>query len=293
MTNNTPNRNQEPEPVRPWFARLFRRPTPVTTPPIPEGEHILRLTQDLTAALSDAARWKGHADSYEQDRERAVEALAGRIRERDDAYGECALLLAWLAALHPATAVIAPGHDPEGTQVLYLVAGGWQMSWHIRPDEAEQFRHVPVVDVTDPRAQWDGHGTLQRRERIHNHVRLLALDAVADGPLTGVTGTADVPCERCKGTATDPEHSGVEHYGDNHPRPVPEPCADCQFPPPGTIAYRSRIGRMLRCLRHAPDWPAPGDFVEPVTSEDLPDGGTCTHPECGIDVLITQEQRSA
>ncbi|MFM9602715.1 hypothetical protein [Streptomyces turgidiscabies] len=187
MTNKTPNRNQEPEPVRPWFARLFRRPTPVATPPTSAGEHILRLTQDLTAALSDASRWKGHADSYEQDRERAVEALAGRIRERDDARHESALLLAWLAALHPSTAVIAPAHDPEGTQDLYLVAGGWQLSWPIRPGEAELFRHVAVVDVTDPLAQWDGHGTVQRRDRIRNHVRLLALDAVADGPLTGVT----------------------------------------------------------------------------------------------------------
>lgn len=186
MTNKTPNRNQEPEPVRPRFARLLRRrPTPVTPPPIPEGEHILRLTQDLTAALANAARWKGHADSYDQDRERAVEALSERIRQRDDARHECTLLLAWLTALHPATAVIAPAHDPEGTQVLYLVAGGWQMSWPIRPGEVELFRHVTVVDVTDPRAQWDGHGTVQRRERIHNHVRLLALDG--DGSMTGVT----------------------------------------------------------------------------------------------------------
>lgn len=192
MTNKTPSRNQEPEPVRPWFARLFRRPTPVTTPPTSSGEHILRLTQDLTAALSEGARWKGHADSYEQDRERAVQALAGRIRERDDARHESALLLAWLAALHPATAVIAPAHDPEETQDLYLVAGGWQLSWPIRPGEVELFRHVAVVDVTDPRAQWDGHGTVQRRERIRNHVRLLALDAMADGPLTGVTTEPEV-----------------------------------------------------------------------------------------------------
>ncbi|MFD8335623.1 hypothetical protein ACFV42_23630 [Streptomyces solisilvae] len=55
---------------------------------------------------------------------------------------------------------------------------------------------------------------------------------------------------------------------------------------PDIVAYRSRIGRMLRCLAHAPEsyWP---EFVEPVTAEDLPDGGICTHPGCGADVLIT------
>lgn len=40
-------------------------------------------------------------------------------------------------------------------------------------------------------------------------------------------------CARCKGTAIDPEHSGTENYGDGIVRPVPEPCADCQFTCPG------------------------------------------------------------
>ncbi|MBK3563197.1 MULTISPECIES: hypothetical protein [unclassified Streptomyces] len=189
-TANRPHRNQEPEPVRPWLARLFRRPTPVTTPHTVEGERVLRLTQDLTAALSEVAQWKQHADSYDQERERAVEALAERTRERDGAYGERAQLLAWITALHPATSVItqSPDVDEDGWQLLYLVAGGWQMSWHIHPRDADLFRHVTVVDVTDPQAQWDGHGTVQKYERIHNHVRLLALDELgADGSSTVVT----------------------------------------------------------------------------------------------------------
>jgi hypothetical protein len=59
----------------------------------------------------------------------------------------------------------------------------------------------------------------------------------------------------------------------------------------GVVAYRSRIGGMLRCLRHEPKsgyWP---QFVEAVTADDLPDGGICTHPDCGTDVLIPQEAR--
>lgn len=196
MTNQTPDRNQEPEPVRTWFARLFRRPTPVMTPPRTEGERILRLTQDLTTALGDAARWKRHADTFDAERDTAVKAfnakvleLEDRTKERDGAYRERAQLLAWLAALHPATTVItqSPDVDEDGWQLLYLVAGGWQMSWHIHPRDAELFRHVTVVDVTDPRAQWDGHGTVQKYERIHNHVRLLALDELGvDGSMTGV-----------------------------------------------------------------------------------------------------------
>ncbi|MFG2277553.1 hypothetical protein ACGFNQ_02545 [Streptomyces asoensis] len=190
MTEKTPSRNQEPEPVRPWFARLFRRPKPVMTPPPADGPHILRLTQELNAALAEAARWKRQADSFEKDRERAVEALVGCIAERDGAYGERAQLLAWLAALHPATTVItqSPDVDEDGWQLLYLVAGGWQMSWHIHPRDAHLFQHVTVVDVTDPRAQWDGHGTVQKYERMRGHVRLLALDSLgADGQPTPVT----------------------------------------------------------------------------------------------------------
>ncbi|MET8765504.1 hypothetical protein [Streptomyces sp. NPDC004658] len=141
---------------------------------------VLRLTQDLTAALSETARWKRHADSYE--------------RERDGAYRERAQLLAWLAALHPATAVITPAADidgEDGWQLLYLVAGGWQMSWHIHPRDADLFRHVTAVEPSDPRAQWDGHSTEQKYERIRGHVRLLAQESLAgDGSSSGVTAEA-------------------------------------------------------------------------------------------------------
>ncbi|MFG2963549.1 hypothetical protein ACGFZS_09695 [Streptomyces sp. NPDC048288] len=186
MTNNHTRGNQEPEPVRTRFARLLRRPTPVTTPPQTGAARILRLTQDLTTALSDVARWKEHSEAFARDAE-------SYERARDSAYRERAQLLAWLAALHPATTVItdSPDAGEDGWQLLYLVAGGWQMSWYISPADAELFRHVTVVDVTDERAQWDGHGSEQRDERIRSHTRLLALDVLGAG--ASVTGVVTAP----------------------------------------------------------------------------------------------------
>lgn len=46
-----------------------------------------------------------------------------------------------------------------------------------------------------------------------------------------------MPCIRCHGTAIDPEHSDCEYYGDGIIRPVPEPCAACQFPPEPVHPY--------------------------------------------------------
>lgn len=211
MTQKHPTRNQTPEPVRPWFARLFRRPSREVLAALaaeptryteagrmaadgfaagirqtgaPVEDPLALLSATLLDAQAEAARLQEHADSLEQELTLATASLGVReieaaqaVKDRDGAYRERAQLLAWLAALHPSTAVMtaSPDVDEDGWQLLYLVAGGWQMSWHIHPRDVELFRHVTVVDVTDPRAQWDGHGTEQKYERMHNHVRLLAL----------------------------------------------------------------------------------------------------------------------
>ncbi|MFI9331952.1 hypothetical protein ACIGZJ_30975 [Kitasatospora sp. NPDC052868] len=104
------------------------------------------------------------------DAARTVDILQARLAEaeanRDGAYRERAHLTAWLAAIHPA--VITPATDiaDPGWQILYLTAGGRQMSWHIAPRDAELYHHVEHVDPTDPRAQWDGHTTDQKYEAI-------------------------------------------------------------------------------------------------------------------------------
>ncbi|MFE4547581.1 hypothetical protein [Streptomyces sp. NPDC056785] len=194
-TRKHPINTQEPEPVRPWFARLFRRrPTPAqiaranlrAADPAGAFASGMRQAEALRTAREDAERWKQHADSFERDLRQAVDDLADRTRERDYAQEDSAQLLAWISALHPATAVTTPMYDGRDSQELYLVADGWQMRWIVLAEHVGLFQHVPAVEVTDPRAQWDGHGEVQRGERIRNHVRLLALSAIGDGSSTAV-----------------------------------------------------------------------------------------------------------
>ncbi|MGD6761379.1 hypothetical protein ACOKM5_20810 [Streptomyces sp. BH097] len=155
--------------------RIFRRPRPA--PLVPEAAYVERLAAQLTERLE---RWQQHADSY-------AKQAASAGRERDIAYRERTELLAWLAALHPAAAVITPAADidAEGAHwhLLYLTAGGWQMRWPVAPVDVPLFSHVTFVEPSDPRAQWDGHGTAQKYQRIRQHVRLLVLE---DGALTPV-----------------------------------------------------------------------------------------------------------
>ncbi|WP_413102250.1 hypothetical protein [Streptomyces sp. Inha503] len=134
-------------------------------------------------AAADAATWRGRAEFYEtalarmRDRAEVAAVRAKRAEdERDQAYRERAHLLAWLSALHPANAVIttATDIDEPGWQLLYLLVSGWQMSWHIHPRDALLFTHVEQVEPTDPRAQWDGHSTKVKYQRILEHVARIA-----------------------------------------------------------------------------------------------------------------------
>jgi DNA-binding CsgD family transcriptional regulator len=87
---------------------------------------------------------------------------------RDGAYRERAQLTAWLATIHPAVITPAPDVDDPGWQILYLTAGGRQLSWHIAPRDADLFTHVEHVGPDDPRAQWDGHTTEQKYQAIRS-----------------------------------------------------------------------------------------------------------------------------
>ncbi|MFE2045708.1 hypothetical protein ACFXAZ_33295 [Streptomyces sp. NPDC059477] len=182
-------RNPRPAPVRPAYARAMEAAALVD-----------RQALELAAAREEAARWKRHSETHADERDTAVRAFNSKVleaedrtRERDGAYRERAQLLAWLTALHPSTAVITPARDlsEAGWALLYVVAGGWQMSWHIAPTDVRFFEHVTAVGPEDSRAQWDGHGSDEKYERLRHHVRLLVLEGlVGDGSATPVTGEA-------------------------------------------------------------------------------------------------------
>ncbi|WP_149563198.1 hypothetical protein [Streptomyces cacaoi] len=91
-------------------------------------------------------------------------------RQRDGAYRERAQLLAWLATLVPAVITPATDVDEDGWQLLYLHTAVGQLSWHIHPRDAELFAHVEHVPTDDPRAQWDGHTTDEKYQRIRGLV---------------------------------------------------------------------------------------------------------------------------
>jgi hypothetical protein len=86
--------------------------------------------------------------------------------ERDGAYRERAHLTAWLATVHPAVITPATDIDEPGWQILYITAGGRQLSWHIHPQDADLYAHVEHVQPDDPRALWDGHTTEQKYAAI-------------------------------------------------------------------------------------------------------------------------------
>ena len=96
----------------------------------------------------------------------------------DAAYRERAHLVAWLAALHTSVIAPAPDVDEPGWQILYLYSAkwGWQMTWHIHPRDAELFKDVEHVAPDDPRAQWDGHSTEQKYNRMRTHVRVVHMN---------------------------------------------------------------------------------------------------------------------
>lgn len=88
--------------------------------------------------------------------------------ERDKAYRERAALVAFLAAAYPSVMRDAP--DTPGWGIVYVDAPAGQMSWHLAyADIADLFEHVPVGD-----AEWDGHTTEQKYERLAELTRILA-----------------------------------------------------------------------------------------------------------------------
>lgn len=114
-----------------------------------------RLALDLDTCRQERDRWRHNADSYEQE-------LTGVRLER-------AHLLAWLAALHPSSAVLTE-RDADGGPVLSLRAGEHTLFWPLAPAELPLFAHVPYAA---PAPREEAH---DRAARIREHTRLLAVE---------------------------------------------------------------------------------------------------------------------
>lgn len=121
--------------------------------------------------------------------------------ERDGAYRERAQLLAWLTALYASHAVLVPAldiDDEDGWHLLFFNVAGRQMSWHISPRDTELFKHVELVDVGDARAQWDGHTTDEKYQRIRTMPWGEMRDAVTPaGPTNVLLDDQGVPLCTC------------------------------------------------------------------------------------------------
>lgn len=134
---------------------------------LPEGHPLRVVVQPDTEEQGAPTDWQATARQRERELKTAGEARHQAEQERDGAYRERAQLLAWLAALHPAVIAPALDLDEPGWWILYLnPAAAGQMSWHISPRDAGIFAHVERVEPDDPRAQWDGHTTPEKYQRI-------------------------------------------------------------------------------------------------------------------------------
>ncbi|MGV9456770.1 hypothetical protein [Streptomyces sp. NPDC003635] len=89
---------------------------------------------------------------------------------------ERAHLLAWLAALHPSSAVLT-----DGGGTLSLRAGERGVSWPLSPAELRLFAHVPhaePADLTDM-------GEAEQTAHIREHTRLLAIEGILSAAPAG------------------------------------------------------------------------------------------------------------
>lgn len=125
----------------------------------PDGSPRRPCERELELCRQERDRWQRHADSYERD--------LTRVRL------ERAQLLAWLAALHPASAVLTRGAD--GIHQLGIEAGGRQLSWPLHPADLAQFAHIPYAPHT---AGTHGRAGGDQAAHLRRHTRLLAMEGM-------------------------------------------------------------------------------------------------------------------
>ncbi|MFG1671033.1 hypothetical protein [Streptomyces sp. Y7] len=171
-----PGLPRSPGPLGRATAALLRVLRGRGTPLAPGSGPRHRLGRDLDDCRQERERWQRHADSYE--------------RELTDARRERAHLLAWLAALHPSSAVLTPdtGAGPDGAHLLRIDAGGGQLCWRLAPAELPLFVHVPYAHP----AAADRPAPPDQAAHIDRHTRLLAMEGILSGA-TAETWAAVTP----------------------------------------------------------------------------------------------------
>jgi hypothetical protein len=112
-----------------------------------------------------------------------------------DLYRERAHLVAFLATLFPSVAAYSDPAEPDWL-VVYISSPMGQLSWHISPADHDLFLHVPRVPWDHPRAQWDGHTTEEKCERLARMIPLTqrGAKALAADPLPADGGLIDPDC---------------------------------------------------------------------------------------------------
>ena len=99
-------------------------------------------------------------------------------------YRERAHLTAFLAACYPS--VTSTDWDDDEYRILYVTTPAGQLSWHVQVNDAEELlSHVPADDT----AEWDGHSTELKYERLDELTTRLAVA----GGVAGVVAAAVQP----------------------------------------------------------------------------------------------------
>jgi len=109
----------------------------------------------------------------EEQLEIARDACKRVMEERDDlkkalgaVYRERAHLTAFLAACYPSST--CTDWDDDEYRLLYVATPAGQLSWHVHVDDADKLLgHVPE----DEAAEWDGHSTELKYERLDELTR--------------------------------------------------------------------------------------------------------------------------
>ena len=95
-------------------------------------------------------------------------------------YRERAHLVAFLAAVYPAVLAANDPQEPDWP-IVYVTTPRGQLTWHLSPADLNLFKHVPRVDNDDLRAQWDGHTTEKKYQRLEHLVSDVATGLMLTG----------------------------------------------------------------------------------------------------------------